>query len=116
MGLRSVEVLQMSETRFTPGPWQSKRALMPADGEYDYGISAVVDGSKRCIAETFGRASANVRPNAEANAALIAAAPDLYTALERIVASVARGQSGDVCQTFDFDDARAALAKARGES
>lgn len=42
---------------------------------------------------------------------LIAAAPDLYAALDRIVSSVARCQSGDVCQTSDFDDARAALAK-----
>lgn len=35
---------------------------------------------------------------------------------ERIVQSVSRGVSGDVCQTSDFDDARVALAKARGEA
>lgn len=50
-----------------------------------------------------------------ADALLIAAAPELYDALARIVDSVSSGTSGDVCQTSDFEDARAALAKARGE-
>lgn len=52
----------------------------------------------------------------EQRAKLIAAAPDLYQALDRIMRSVSHGPSGPVCQTSDFDDAKAALAKARGEA
>ena len=37
----------------------------------------------------------------------------LREALKRIVDNVSTGPSGDVCQTFDFEDARAAL---RGET
>lgn len=54
-------------------------------------------------------------PRQEMRANLIAAAPDLYKALAAIVDSVSSGPSGSVCQTDDFEDAKAALAKARGE-
>lgn len=92
----------MSERPWTPGPWQ---------------VSCVSDGTRRRSVWTDEGPPAHIADvtNGEANARLISAAPDLYEALARIVDSVAKGASGDVCQTYDFDDARAALAKARGE-
>lgn len=64
--------------KHTPGPWTARCAKFPQDGEYDYGIFA--DG--KVIAEAFGRVAKidGVRP-AEANAGIIAAAPDLLAAL-----------------------------------
>ena len=105
----------MPETKWTPGPWTVIRALKPVDGEYDYGIN----GSGRIIAEAYGRTTETERPPAEANANLIAAAPDLYEAL-----AVARGQVESWCHTQGdakafFDETLgpivAALYKARGE-
>lgn len=88
---------------FTPGPWR---------------VSLVSDGTRRRSVWTDGGPPAHIADvtNGEANGSLISAAPDLYEALNRIVSSVARTTSEDVCQSSDFDDARAALAKARGET
>lgn len=66
----------------TPGPWEFRRANKPVDGEYDYGISAEIDGEDRCIAEAFGRCATAVRLDAYANARLIAHAPNLLEALQ----------------------------------
>lgn len=66
----------------TPTPWSIKRAKFPADGQYDYGISAVLmDGKPYCIAETFGRCSLNFTLEAEANAAFIIKACNSHDAL-----------------------------------
>ena len=103
-----------SEPKWTPGPWDFSMAKMPIDGEYDYCISAVVDGERYVISEAFGRVSEKQRPNAHANARLIAAAPELYEALERLVADVADYDAWErPCHAVDT--ARAALKKARGE-
>jgi hypothetical protein len=53
---------------------------------------------------------ARTQAEAEANARLIAAAPDLYEALHDLCASGGLDDGGDV-----FAKAKAALAKARGE-
>ena len=97
----------MSEAKFTPGPWVAKFA--------DDWKHWVVTANSMPLHTPVVRLS-DFDDSAGPDAHLIAAAPDLYTALERIVESVARGTSGDVCQTFDFDDARLALSKARGET
>lgn len=68
-----------SKPTYTPGPWQTKRAEIRVDGEYDY---AIYDANREVIAEAFGRSSQNNFPPAEANARLIAAAPDLLAALK----------------------------------
>lgn len=112
----------MTETKWTPGPWSTKAARRPVDGEFDWGIVATIDGVPRIIGEAYGRASNNVRPNAEANARLISAAPDMAKALERFLDHyVAMVSSGD-CGFWNPEDeahvkaARSALAKARGET
>lgn len=70
----------------TPGPWQSRKAAHPVDGEYDYAIGAHLDGRMQVIAECFGRTDWHSQPPAGANAAYIAAmSPDQCLALiERV--------------------------------
>lgn len=74
----------MSDVKHTPGPWVARRALKPVDGEYDFAISAR-NGGAPVLAEAFGRAADTNGTNlpAEANARLIAAAPELLTALKQ---------------------------------
>jgi hypothetical protein len=83
----------MGELKATPGPWHW----------VDHGSFINVE-SKDCssIASLFSYATPEIE---EPNAHLIAAAPELYKALEHI-------------QTYgwDFDICEAALAKARGET
>ena len=67
----------------TPGPWDIRRSTRPVDGAYDWAIGAEIDdGGPYCIAEAVGRAAEDVWLPAEANARLIASAPDLLEALE----------------------------------
>lgn len=96
----------MTETKFTKGPWfiDSKLIVGPridSDGQDNGFISEVCDASL-----SIG--------NKKANANLIAAAPDLYEALQRLV-NVTSEIAPDVQGANVFTDARAALAKARGE-
>lgn len=109
----------MSET-FTPGPWQlsgmAERGLYGNGGEL-----AVVGPNDRicnvdCVAE-FKRGMGHVAKCVErdANAHLIASAPDLYAALQEV------RRVGDDKMAFKSEwlaaiaKADAALAKARGE-
>jgi hypothetical protein len=111
------------ETRFTPGPWTCRQAKTPIDGEYDFGIFA--NGVPGCVAEAFGRTSETHRPDAEANAHLIAAAPDLFvhaaaaergiTEAVRILDLMGRGQAARDLAIY-ANNLRAALHKALGET
>lgn len=62
----------------SPKPWRFVRSLYPSDGEHDFAILA---GDGELIAETFGKSGEITRPPAEANAALIAAAPSMLDML-----------------------------------
>lgn len=122
----------MSDTKFTPGPWW---AAIGKDQPVPYyrGLVAVLSSDPYisiCTGETGDQSGRTCGGDEwEANAALIAAAPDLYEAAETelnallfartLLAEYERQVSGD---TFNspvinsaIDDARAALAKARGE-
>ena len=100
--------------QWTPGPW---KAVEDAQG-----ICGLIDPQKHGIAVAWfssahspsngyvGDEKCEVgRPERQANAHLISAAPDLYHALEGVLRIADR-------ETVEFDKARAALAKARGES
>lgn len=106
----------MSEPKFTPGEWTVLRAKAPTDDEYDYAIMA----HGTCIAEAFGRVGETVTAPAYQNAHLIAASPEMYTALSGLVEEhIKRGGAFDEpCasseQTPEINAACAALAKARG--
>lgn len=89
----------MSETKFTPGPWN-----------LGAGILRIYDASNEEVAVAT-RASPKNRYAAPANAALIAAAPELYAALDKVLNHSLTHLSGDVEPVV-----RAALSKARGEA
>ena len=101
----------MSENvKHTKGPWIVRRAGFPTDGAFDFGIAGAIDGRSYCIAEAFGRVGDDVRPDAEANARLIAAAPDMLEALKHLV------HWHDQLGPDDVAKATAAIAKATGAS
>lgn len=91
--------------KHTPGPWYSE---MNVDGEIN--TWAFDDpGSPR-----IGVAKAYKNKNAEANARLIAAAPDLLAALERVLECRRFKISLDT-NAAALEQARAAIAKAKGK-
>jgi hypothetical protein len=92
----------VSAPAFTPGPWTVESRV--AFGKNDYAVSPASGNDGFVAALTHG-------PDAKANASLIAAAPELYEALERI------NDTADIALDIDWIRriSRAALAKARGE-
>lgn len=106
----------MSQNKHTPGPWTPTRSPGLHDGAHDYAISAK---GAPVLSEAFGRGALGEWLPAEANAALIAAAPDMLAALREIEAICTETQSvfnkrmgtrvGNCLTT-----ALAAIAKAEG--
>jgi hypothetical protein len=88
-------------TAFTPGPWEFRAPMIHAVG-----------GGERVGRIAQVSISYKDTTTFDANAHLIAAAPELYEALTRINAT------GDVALDIDWIRriSRAALAKARGET
>ena len=98
----------MNETKWTPGPWVVQRD----SGMYIY-ITQPHDTKNRVpgyYAEVR-RFTSNTK-QVEANANLIAAAPELYEALELLVVTNDNGGWPSAALVI----ARAALEKARGEA
>ena len=104
----------MSAPKFTPGPWKPCRSHEDFEGplfdiDEDDADTYAARPFVRIEAATCDVASAHDLFEFDAaNAYLIAAAPDLYSALSRIV-------EGDNSEAA-FHEATAALAKARGEA
>lgn len=103
--------------RHTPGPWTCKKALTPVDGAFDYAIAAEVDGRPQVIAEAFARSGQTSFPPAEANARLIAAAPDLLEALKKanwLIGKLAGWNGTDISDLDElgYPTILAAIAKA----
>lgn len=88
--------------RFTEGPWQVDRH---ADG----GLTVSDFGGKIATIERW-------RIEREFNARAIAALPDLFNSLERLIWATSGICEGGYGPEMDkaFDNARAALTKARG--
>jgi len=90
----------MSE--YTKGPWTVNK---------EFGMQGMIDANEHPVAATCGYASPKGR---EANANLIAAAPDLFEALEAIVNDLPINRDW---LNPDYENmAYAAIAKAKGES
>lgn len=113
----------MATNESTPGPWVIRHSYGRGDEALDIGIVADVlmageDVPRPAvIAEAFGRVGQNTYMNAEANAHLIAAAPELYAALRMLHDDVADYQRINQLGGFDnhaMKAARAAIAKAEG--
>ena len=92
------------QPKWTPGPWRYDRTNgSPTTGEH------MIAGAKPgYLAEVRDCGSGDVR----ANAHLIAAAPDLYAALDGLLGLL---DAGSLYEPQAYA-ARAALAKARGET
>lgn len=97
----------------SPSPWSVTSGIAP-DRE---GRLIVEDCLGNPVCATSARGVQGRRKMMEANATLIAAAPDLYAALERIYGRLLiADRDGDVHITEeDGAMAEAALRKARGE-
>jgi hypothetical protein len=109
------------ETKWTPGPWAiAKRGRDRRSERLGWleirdanGCPVVHAGSVTIWQEDGGQDhDAGVRMS-EADAALIAAAPDLYEALAAVVDAIPVGKVS-IAARVALDNARAALAKARG--
>lgn len=100
------------ETKWTPGPWHAKLLHNNYDG---YGIMHNVEGGTRRV-DRYSKGTAGVF--SKADACLIAAAPELVKALEDMLAtfppSPIRSRNG-FAENLRHAEARAALAKARGD-
>ncbi len=100
----------MTERKWTPGPWAlhmlpPEESMMGQEGEWN--ISAQEDDMLFGKTPYYPYVSDNI-----ADAHLIAAAPDLYEALDNLL-KCHEGEGGTKYHAGDI--ARAALAKARGE-
>lgn len=95
----------MSKQQHTPGPWriEDKERILSDCPEFRIMCS---DGYIAGVDSTRAENAANAR--------LIAAAPELLEALEAIIASADAGNAAILNRLLD--QARAAIAKARGES
>ena len=118
----------MSDTRWTPGPWRVEmgysdwglprsHAVVPDDGskfDFDSMIAEVHSLQPYCAGES--RVNIEKACTDIANARLIAAAPDLYEALDSILLSFSHEHLDHISGGDCGSKARAALAKARGKS
>lgn len=112
----------MSETKWTPGPWRChiSHPHLGINGKpsndgipYEYCITGSNENGGSVL-PILGRTH-NWPENFKANANLIAAAPELFAALEELL-SEWFDEEGTGTQDDPFvAKARAALAKARGE-
>ena len=92
-------------TQHTPGPWQVNKKLK-------FSVEAVADGQGiNLIAECCDPDGIRSVGEDSANARLIAAAPDLLSALELLLAAY----EGKRLLPSHFEQTRAAIANAKGE-
>ena len=110
----------MSDTKHTPGPW-SIGALVSFDGDDNEISSVEISGfGWRQFAKCIVKYGNEESEEGQANAQLIAAAPDLLEALETLLNAshpiIHRGKAVCADRIKAKRLARAAIAKAKGES
>lgn len=96
--------------KFSPGPWtHSRHAIYSAD--------AGVPATKPPIAYVaYSQDGLELEDNGAANAALIEAAPELYLALEALLAEVMQPHGLGWLAEPTYQNAQKALAKATGQA
>lgn len=94
--------MKNEKSKHTPGPWT-------ATIDREISDKCFIDALPDCppVALTMGK-------DMEANARLIAGAPDLLAALENVLSAVAY-DDGPARDILNLDEIRAAIAKAKGE-
>lgn len=93
----------MSQPKWTPGPWRA------FESRSSVGTHAVQDSDGYWCFQTVG---GTIRDNQEANAHLIAAAPEMYGHLRDLYSDLVQGANPS---QEELDAIGALLAKARGE-
>jgi len=88
-------------SKHTPGPWRYE----------EFGPNVIIKATKNPMLSVVHSLYHESREQMEANADLIAAAPELLEALEALVLD----ESKEYIPTRLWDAARAAIAKAKGE-
>jgi hypothetical protein len=107
----------MSDTKHTPGPWailDDKEPSAPGIEAPSVEFSVVVIGYPQHDAGDDAGVHGRTPEEKMANACLIAAAPELLEALEMMVLDFSDYPASERFHAFDL--ARAAIAKAKGES
>ncbi len=96
----------MADTKFTAGPWEAFNR--------DNYQSIFAKGYERtiCVVESYSKGFGPDRDERDANAHLIAAAPELYESLKDVLGLITPEFEQSPMVSF----AKAALAKARGEA
>ncbi len=101
-------------SKHTPGPWLVEHDDRPG---MEWNIHIVVTNTPHTRICFMAHRSTEDNSECEANAHLIAAAPELAEALEQLYQNTADyirvNKLGDVHHNKDMQDARAALKKAR---
>lgn len=104
----------MSEEKFTPGEWEIEEKEMSCGSMFRYGFQVVCWGKHRRIAY-METGSLGDKEEMQANAHLIAAAPDMY----RVLSGICFEKSARCCnyapESCEVCSIRKALKKARGE-
>jgi hypothetical protein len=100
----------MSGPAFTPGSWEYTATVAMHDRP---DLPCVVDEHRLVVAQCWD--DGHTEDECEANARLIAAAPELYTKLEEWAALVESCQVGGIGVHAFAHETRKLLAKARGE-
>lgn len=109
-----------ARNKFSPGPWHIGPYYLDDAGHREIAIQAANGRGGVCTPASVVLQFPHIEGMQEANAHLIAAAPDLYEALEALVETAVaevneKGGAGG-SHLARLTDARAALSKARGES
>ena len=106
----------MSDTKWTPGPWEfvdpgphGEFQVHWSDVDADDDGRAVDHGHTVCTVHDV------TEDSGEANARLIASAPDLYAALAAVIGDYEAHMRPHDYVTAPLLNARAALSKARGD-
>lgn len=100
----------MKTTQHTPGPWRCNGSLITAQADMALSVASIYNGG------IVGNAARD-KAEAEANARLIVAAPELLSALYEIENTIRAMQGNPQWEVFAQKAqqlARAAIAKARG--
>jgi hypothetical protein len=103
-----------TETKWTPGPWDARTGTSWSPDGGSQTIEWFVMRPREDVAICADVVDPNSEKPSEANARLIAAAPDLYAALDKLSNTSAMFEPVEYQQARQ--NARAALAKARGET
>lgn len=101
----------MRPNKHTPGPWTNN-----GYSAKDFVFDVATEDNKKLIAKVSIFSGEPETKEAQANAALIAAAPEMFEALEKINQSLLEKHKGNENHTYELLLISDALEKARGES